>query len=884
MRMKRFAGYSGLGPGSAAVVCAAWLVLVMLVTLAPTYCSAGTGVTADAPSSETTYSDRFGVADPHLMFHDTATRNSLLGHMNEAGIGWIRVVFAWPDIEPLDGTWVFTLADQAVRAAREHGVKVLGVLGFAPSWANGGHLDWRYPPTDTDAWKEYVRTVCDRYSEDVAAWEIWNEENIHAFWQPEPDYGAYVDLVKQTTPSIRAADPDGTVVMGGLAGLDPEYLHNCLDAGVADYVDAIAYHPYPETIGPPTGYTPKESLARYLVTWVRSMIMEHTSRPLEIWLTEFGWTTYESAPDAYPQGVDEATQASYMLRSLINYADTGADRVFWYCLWDEQYDLSRSDYNYGLLRNNAGHRPSFNYYSTFERVFGRAVSSAPGAATYSCATPATLEAHAFTLDDGSLALGLWKSDDLNDSLSLTLSSAAYQRPVLIDPSTGHEQAVRAFSRDAGGKVKVTGMKVGKKPVIMRFEKTLPLWFLAEGTTDWGFTTYITLQNPNDSSVSARITYMTGSGLVAGPLVKMPARSQATLFPRDTLGNRDFSTRVECVEGLSIAVDRTMTWNRTGEEAHSSVGVTAPAKAWYFPEGSSKWGFETWLLIQNPGSSQATCQVTYMIEGEGPRTFTKTVPANSRASFDMAADIGAGDASIKVSSSVPVIPERAMYRNGRREGHDSIGTTAPAGDYYLAEGTTAWGFTTYVLVQNPDTAEARVTLTFMTPTGPIPLPAFTMPANSRKTVKVNDVLAGTDFSTRVSGSLPVIAERAMYWDNGTGEACHDSIGVDGPHMTFLLPDGDTSNGRETWTLVQNPNSFDVRVEVTYMTPSGTENVAFADTVPANSRKTYGMFERLPDGRASILVNCKTPGGKIIVERAMYWNNRGAGTDTVGAFSY
>ena len=94
-----------------------------------------------------------------------------------------------------------------------------------------------------------------------------------------------------------------------------------------------------------------------------------------------------------------------------------------------------------------------------------------------------------------------------------------------------------------------------------------------------------------------------------------------------------------------------------------------------------------------------------------------MPANSRESFNMADDIGDKDASIKVTSDIPVIPERAMYRNNRREGHDSIGTTAPATDYYLAEGTTAWGFTTYVLVQNPNGSAVDVTITYMTPDGP-----------------------------------------------------------------------------------------------------------------------------------------------------------------------
>ncbi len=317
-------------------------------------------------------------------------------------------------------------------------------------------------------------------------------------------------------------------------------------------------------------------------------------------------------------------------------------------------------------------------------------------------------------------------------------------------------------------------------------------------------------------------------------------------PGDVLGQKDFSTRVTCTEGKTIAVDRTMTWTGPGaasSESHSSVGVTAPAKTWYLPEGSSAWGFETWLLIQNPNATAASCNVTYMIEDGSPVTVPKTIPASSRASFNIKDDIGEKNASIKVeSTNVPVIPERAMYRNNKREGHDSIGTTTPAGDYYLAEGTTAWGFTTYVLVQNPQTTPTDVTITYMTSTGARAQAPFPLAGNSRKTIRVNDVtgMGSTDFSTRVTGSKPIIAERAMYWDNGTGEACHDSIGMASAHKTFYLPDGQSSDGCETWTLVQNPNTTDVKVEVTHLTPTGAGNVTRTETIPASSRKTFGML--------------------------------------------
>ena len=415
------------------------------------------------------------------------------------------------------------------------------------------------------------------------------------------------------------------------------------------------------------------------------------------------------------------------------------------------------------------------------------------------------------------------------------------------------------------------------------------WYLAEGSTGWGYETYISIMNPNSEAVSASVTYMTDTGAVPGGDIDLPALSQATVNPVSLLGEKDFSTKVECKEGKQIAVDRTVSWTGEGApspDGHCSIGVTSPARTWYLPEGSSDWGFECWLLIQNPNGQEATCQVTYMTESEGPKSFEKKVPASSRKSYNMANDIGNMDASIKVESDIPVIPERAMYRNNRREGHDSIGTTAPALSYYLAEGTTAWGFTTYVLIQNPADSDTEVTITYMTGEGPVPQAPFTMSANSRKTIRVNDMLPDRDFSIRVTGSAPIIAERAIYWGEGTemGEACHDSIGMSSPHTTFYLPDGESSNGRETFTLVQNSNTEAVTVEIVYLTPTGQGNVTRTETVPAQSRKTYEMLAHSGiTGRASILINCITPGKKIMCERAIYWNSRGAGTDTIGGYS-
>lgn len=428
-----------------------------------------------------------------------------------------------------------------------------------------------------------------------------------------------------------------------------------------------------------------------------------------------------------------------------------------------------------------------------------------------------------------------------------------------------------------------------------FTLVYPTWYLAEGTTAWGFSTYITIENPNPEEVTARITYMdpnptSGGGKLYPPrTITLPAMSQTTVDPRWDLGDTDFCTKVQCTQAKTIAVDRTMFWTGDGApspEGHNSVGTSSPARTWYLPEGSSAWNFETWTLVENPNAAAAHVTLTYMVQGAGPTTLQKTIPPFSRATYNMAQDLGAQvDASVKVTSDSPVIAEESMYRYNPRVGSCSIGATSPATDYFLSEGTTAWGFETYILLQNPNSTPTSVTMTYMTTAGPKAQPAFSMPANSRVSILVNELLTNTDFSTQVHGSAPIIAERSMYWGERTplGEASHASVGLEGPHMTFLLPDGQTSNGYETYTCVQNPNPGAVRVEVSYLPQGGGKTITFTDEIPKGSRKTYNMADKVPSGRASVIVKSLDGARPIMVERSMYWNGRGAGTNTVGVYS-
>lgn len=199
---------------------------------------------------------------------------------------------------------------------------------------------------------------------------------------------------------------------------------------------------------------------------------------------------------------------------------------------------------------------------------------------------------------------------------------------------------------------------------------LGAWYLAEGTNAWGFSTYITIENPYDVTTQAKVTYMdvnrpaAGKGVLKVRDVTLPPLSQTTISSMSDIGDVDFSTKIECPK--TIAVDRTMFWTGAGAAApgyHSSIGSITPACTWYLPEGSSGWGFETWTALLNPGSTTATVKLTYMT-ADGPIVKEKSLAAHCRGTYNMAVDIGVADASIKVESDQPVVAERSMYRGNR----------------------------------------------------------------------------------------------------------------------------------------------------------------------------------------------------------------------------
>ncbi len=179
--------------------------------------------------------------------------------------------------------------------------------------------------------------------------------------------------------------------------------------------------------------------------------------------------------------------------------------------------------------------------------------------------------------------------------------------------------------------------------------------------------------------------------------------------------------------------------------------------------------ETWVLVENPGASAVKVDLELLTsEGQATPEALKGVliPAFSRRSFRLNDYCETFDVSTVVSASGPVVVERSTYGPGRVWATSSTGVSALASTWYLAEGCTAGGMETWVLVENPGASAVKVDLELLTSEGkatPEALKGVLVPAFSRRSFRLNDYCETFDVSTVVSASGPVVVERSTCTD-------------------------------------------------------------------------------------------------------------------------
>ncbi len=243
----------------------------------------------------------------------------------------IKQIFAWEDIERVQGAYDWSIADEVVSEVNYRELKLVARVDHPPQWAI---VDPTTRPDgipfDVDAYAAYCGALAGRYRGRIAAYQVWNEPNLQREWAGHrPDAAGYVTLLGACYRAIKAADPDAIVISAGLAPTETEppiavpderYLQQMFDAGLSAVYDVLGLHA-PGYNNPPET-SPDEAEAAGQRRWMvfrhvedmRRIQIANGDAHKQVAILEFGWHVNPGIhPDYAWFAVDEPTQAAYLV-------------------------------------------------------------------------------------------------------------------------------------------------------------------------------------------------------------------------------------------------------------------------------------------------------------------------------------------------------------------------------------------------------------------------------------------------------------------------------------------------------------------------------------------------------------------------------------------
>jgi hypothetical protein len=296
----------------------------------------------------------------------------------ETGTKWARCQTGWSRCETVKGTYDFKWLDEVVDNLRSRGVQPWFNVGFGNTLymtntftaAAVGCVPLYYGHEAQQAWQAYIRALSRHFKGRVSHWEIWNEPNIDAFWQPKKaDPLAYLELIKLTGGLIREEVP-GAKVGACLSGVLNDYVKRLITAGVGKEIDFFAVHAY--SVQPEQGY-------RSEIATLRRLFDENGGKAVRLWQGESGFASWFPPNHwLHPTVMEsEANQAKWLLRRFITDARAGMELSSFFQMVDmtaRPYSMAKTTQanpaRHGILHGNTYERKrSFHALGHYNTLF-----------------------------------------------------------------------------------------------------------------------------------------------------------------------------------------------------------------------------------------------------------------------------------------------------------------------------------------------------------------------------------------------------------------------------------------------------------------------------------------------------------------------------------
>jgi len=312
----------------------------------------------------------FGIAP------QTALTDEDAAYMRAGGIESVRWPVEWAGIQPTGrGEYRWGGLDDIVAVAARHGLTVLPFFYGTPGWVAASPMQL---PIDTanarKAWAVFLEAAVERYGPGgefwnlhapggpadeppisrplpIRRWQIWNEANFYYFAFPASPR-RYADLLRISSPAIKAVDPGAKVILTGLFGRPTvggsrgmpaaRFLERLYRSpGITKLFDGIALHPYAANT---------ETLEE-LVEELHQVTVKNEV-PVALYITEMGWgSESDLGTVAFERGVRGQVRElrggyRYLLRNRSRF---DLKQVFWFS-WKDVPDSCNFCDSVGFFR------------------------------------------------------------------------------------------------------------------------------------------------------------------------------------------------------------------------------------------------------------------------------------------------------------------------------------------------------------------------------------------------------------------------------------------------------------------------------------------------------------------------------------------------------
>jgi len=433
---------------------------------------------------------------------------AIIPMIRDTGFGWIRDEIVWGDIEREKGKYQIPEATAKwIDIASQAGIKIIAVLNFE----NKIYTD-RYDPV---AYAAAAAFIAKEFKGKIQVIEILNEPHnfgysklyggnwngMEADGKVSPWIGKYVTLLNAAAAAIKKANPEMKVI--GLGSVAPANFR-MLGLGISDKVDGLVDHPYSFTTVPELiPYTSQEPVVKRdgiatadkagtFASQIRLYREESakTKGPSEIWLTEFGYTTFLEGKDkGMYLGFTEEAQAKYIMRRFAECLGLNVTTAIQYDFKNDGVDPQMGEQNFGLVRADLTPKPALAPIQRLVRgTIGLTADDSLGLRVFpfrdrqddvvqvwdgtTLVTPGGIKSYSFKDAQGQWAVAIWSPERVGRDLQPRVADIE----VPLDPKayvvestnfyTGEKRSVEFPA--TGDTINLSELVIPDSPLLLRF--------------------------------------------------------------------------------------------------------------------------------------------------------------------------------------------------------------------------------------------------------------------------------------------------------------------------------------------------------------------------------------------------------------------------------